>query len=102
MVEQRLGTECISVPESNRILGNPTESASKLRFERAEQNRAMPPIPPLSRRSAQPLAMQKVEGSNPFSRFPGNPAPAGFSASGAEQAESPRTRSGGSVPDCAR
>ena len=50
----------------------------------------------------QPLAMQKVEGSNPFSRFEESPAPAGLSASRSRAGRVGTDPVGGSVPACAR
>jgi len=56
-------------------------------------------IDALDGRSGALLGMQKVEGSNPFSRFEEAPLRRGFLRLGVGQAEVAQARPGGSVPD---
>jgi hypothetical protein len=64
------GTDPDPVPESNRIPGNPTQSdPSSCRRPRRGETALRCGIRGFRTSCAQPLAMQKVEGSNPFSRF---------------------------------
>jgi hypothetical protein len=74
------------LPESNSIPGHPPRIDPILCPGGLVEHGSIPPDPLLTERFAQPFAMQKVLGSNPFSRFSECPAPAGLSLRLAQEA----------------